>query len=122
MTLWRKFVRWLAKKELAIDAALAEFDKTVSVSNQKLVSYLQGHHDGAKSIGRTATERSSGFGGFAGNEGEKTTLRTDRQIPFWACLLASNVWSAHGNAWIAVIWIVFGAAIYVFSMTEKKTN
>jgi hypothetical protein len=48
MTLWRKFIRWLAKKELALDAALAEFDKTVSISNQKLVSYLQGHHDGAR--------------------------------------------------------------------------
>jgi hypothetical protein len=50
MTLWRKFVRWLARKELAIDAALAEFDKAVSISNQKLVSYLQGHHDGARDV------------------------------------------------------------------------
>jgi hypothetical protein len=45
---WRKFIRWLAKKELAIDAALAEFDKQVALSSQKTLSYIQGHHDGAK--------------------------------------------------------------------------
>jgi nitric oxide synthase oxygenase domain/subunit len=45
---WRKFIRWLAKKELALDAALAELDKAVALSAQKTLSYIQGHHDGAK--------------------------------------------------------------------------